>query len=58
MTGSDEDLRRGRRPSAEDRGRSSKGRVLDCWPIGGGGRVMPCVVCTMHEETRSMSFLV
>jgi hypothetical protein len=37
MTGSDEDLRRGRRPSAEDRGRSSKGRVLDCWTIGGGG---------------------
>jgi hypothetical protein len=37
MTGSDEDLRRGRRPSAEDRGRSSKGRVLDCWTIGGVG---------------------
>jgi hypothetical protein len=56
MAGSDEDHGRSRRPGAEDRGWSSIGR----YSVAGrsGGRVMPCVVCTMHMEMRSTSFLV
>jgi hypothetical protein len=37
MTGSDEDRGRSRRPDAEDRGRSSTGRVLGDWVIGRSG---------------------
>jgi hypothetical protein len=46
MAGSDEDRGRSRRPRAEYRGWS------------GTGQVIPCVVCTIHKETRSASFLV
>jgi hypothetical protein len=56
MVGSDKDRGRSRRPGVKDRGWLSTGRVL-----GGrrsGGRVTLCVVCTMHKETRSVSFLV
>jgi hypothetical protein len=51
MVGSDENHGRSRRPGTEDSGWSSIGRVL-------GGRMIPCVVYTMHKETKSTGFLV
>jgi hypothetical protein len=46
VAGSDKDRCRSRRPSAKERGWSSKGRV------------MPCAVYTVYIEKWSMSFLV
>jgi hypothetical protein len=46
MAGNDRDLGRSSRPGAEDRGKSSTGRV------------MPYTVCTVHKEMRSADFLV
>jgi hypothetical protein len=56
MVGSDEDLCRSRRPSVEDR----DGQAHVEYSVAGrsGGRVAPCVVYPVHEETRSASFLV
>jgi hypothetical protein len=53
MACSDEDRDRSRRPGAEDRVWSHRSDIR--WP---DGRVVPCVVCTWHVETRSVSFLV
>jgi hypothetical protein len=56
MEGSNEDPDKSRRPDAEDWddqaqvGYSVAGRS--------GGRMMSCVICTMHMEMRSTSFLV
>jgi hypothetical protein len=58
MAGSDEDHGSIRRPSVEDRGWSSIGRVLDDRTMGGGGWVTPCVVCIVHKEMRNVCFLV
>jgi hypothetical protein len=54
--GNDEDLGRSMRSGVEDQRYSSTGRV----PVAGrsGGRVTPCVVCIVHMETMSVSFLV
>jgi hypothetical protein len=53
MTGSDENLGRSRKPGAEDQGQ------VEYSVVGrSGGRVTPCVVCTMHKEMRSAYFLV
>jgi hypothetical protein len=46
MAGNDRDLGRSNTPGAEDRGKSSTGRV------------MPYTVCTVHKEMRSADFLV
>jgi hypothetical protein len=46
MAGSNKNHGRSRRPSTEDQGWSSTGRV------------MMCAVCIVHEKTRSASFLV
>jgi hypothetical protein len=46
MAGSDEDRGMSRRLGAEDRGWSSRDRV------------MLCAVCTMHKEMRRVGFLV
>jgi hypothetical protein len=53
MACNNEDHGRSRRPSADDRGWSHRSGTQ--WP---SGRVMPCVVCTVHVETRSKDFLV
>jgi hypothetical protein len=53
MVCSNEDHSRSRRPHVEDRGWSHRSGTR--WP---GGRVVPCVVCTWHMETRSAGFLV
>jgi hypothetical protein len=50
---SDEDRGRSRRPGADDRGWSHRSGTR--WL---SGRVVPCVVCTVHMETRSVGFLV
>jgi hypothetical protein len=56
MMGSDEDLGRSRRHSAED----WDGQAQVRYSVVGrsGGRVTPCAVCTVHMEMRSASFLV
>jgi hypothetical protein len=53
MAGSDKDCGMSRRPSAEDQGWSSTGRVLGGQAIG-----TPCAVCTIHKEMRNAGFLV
>jgi hypothetical protein len=59
MTGSEEDHGRSSRPDAEDRRWSDTGRVLGGQTIGRlGGRVMLCMVCTMHMDIKSAGFLV
>jgi hypothetical protein len=45
MACSDEDRGRSRRSGVEDRGWSHRSGTR--WS---GGRVVPCAVCTMHEE--------
>jgi hypothetical protein len=56
MAGSDEDYGRSRRPGAEDRGWSSTGGYS--MAERSEGRVTLCAICTMHKETRRVSFLV
>jgi hypothetical protein len=56
MVGNDEDLCRSRRPSVEDR--DGQAQVEYSVAVRSGGRVAPCVVYTVHEETRSVGFLV
>jgi hypothetical protein len=53
MACSDEDRDRSRRPGAEDRGWSHRSGTR--WS---GDWVVPCAVCTVHVETRSVGFLV
>jgi hypothetical protein len=45
MAGSNEDPGQSRRPSAEDWGWSTTGRVLDVWMIGRMGDI----VCILHR---------
>jgi hypothetical protein len=56
MTDSDEDCGRSRRPSVEDR----DGQAQAGYSVAGRsrGRVMLCVVYTVHKETRSVRFFV
>jgi hypothetical protein len=49
MAGSDEDLGRSRRPSAEHWGWSSIGRVLGGWMIGRSGDIV-CVLYRVHGD--------
>jgi hypothetical protein len=56
MAGSDEDHGRSRRPGVEDWGWSCTDRVLSGRTIERS--VTLCSVCTIHEEMRSMGFLV
>jgi hypothetical protein len=53
MACNDENHGRSRRPGAEDRGWSYRSGTR--WP---DDRVTPYMVCTMHVDTRSKSFLV
>jgi hypothetical protein len=57
MAHSDENCGRSRRPGAV---RAGDGEEQVGYLVAGrsGGRVMLCVVCTVHEEIRSASFLV
>jgi hypothetical protein len=53
MVGTDEDSGRSRRPGVQEWGWSHRlgTRWPDDWEVG-------CAVCTMHKETKSVSFLV
>jgi hypothetical protein len=56
MVCNDNDRGRSRRPDVKDRGWSSTSGVFG---IGRSrGQVALCIVCTVHKETRSSSFLV
>jgi hypothetical protein len=56
MAGNNEDRSRSRRPSAW----AGDGQAQVGYLVAGrsGGQVMQCAVCTVHMETRSVSFLV
>jgi hypothetical protein len=54
IAGSDEDLGRSRRPSAEDRGWSSKGQVLGGQTIGRSGDVVCGLYCAHGDEKREL----
>jgi hypothetical protein len=56
MASSDEDRSRSRRPGAETR--DGQAQVGYSMAKQSKGRVMLCVVYTMHKETTSVSFLV
>jgi hypothetical protein len=56
MAGSDEDLGRTRRPV--QRIRDGQAQVGYSMVGRSGGRMTPCVVCTVHKETMSPDFLV
>jgi hypothetical protein len=56
MTDSDEDHGSSRRPGAEDRDGQAHVRYLVV--RRSGGQVTSCVICIVHIEMRSVSFLV